>query len=227
MALSDRTVLLLLLALSCGLGLLRLVRSKLRLSEEMAFAAEFMQKLKAYVESNGSDTESYGWLTHRSNKMQQKMGYHGVYASYRPPYANFQYPNYPIILNMLPELRKTFEDDVLRRSDLPHQYAVSIQEAVIRYDGVLEDREDEILKNIRNPVIWFREGVRMIVALPVSLLGWLGALSEKSVLTLTSSKVFRIFAAVVGFVSFVSAVMGITLGWEQFHTMVRGWFNAI
>lgn len=127
---------------------------------------------------------------------------------------------------MLPELRKTLEDDVLSRGDLSHQYATSIQEAIVRYAGVLEDREDEFTKSIRNPVIWFREGVRMIVGLPLSLLGWLGALSEKSVSTLTSSKVFRIFSALVGIVGFVSAVMGIVLGWEQFLTMIKSWLHA-
>lgn len=226
MALSDRTILFFALALACALGLIRLIRGKFRISEEVAFAGEFMHKLKAYVESNGRDNESYGWLTHRSSKMQKQMGHHGFYASYRPPYANFQYSNYPIILNMLPELRKTLEDDVLSRGDLAHQYAVSIQEAIIRYAGVLEDRESDLLRSIQNPVIWFREGVRMILALPLSVLGWLGALSEKSVSALTSSKVFRFISALVGIVGFVSAVMGIVLGWEQFQTMVKGWFDA-
>jgi len=226
MNLSDRTASIVLLAVVFLLGLIRLICDKSRISEEIAFSEEFMYKLKAYVESQGRDSESYAWLTHRSSKMQKQMGAYGIYASYRPPYANFQYTKYPIILNMLPELRKTLEDSVLSRGDLAHQYAVSVQESIIRYAGVMEDRESEFLKGIRNPVIWFREGIRIIVALPLTILEWLGALSEKSASSLISSHAFRLFSAFISIVSFVSAVMGIALGWEQFNAMVKSWLDA-
>jgi len=226
MNLSDRTVLVTALAIVLSLGFVRLVREKSRVSEEISFSDDFFRKLKAYFESNGRDNESYVWLTHRSRKMQSQMGAYGIYASYKPPYANFQYQNYPVILNMLPELRKTLDDSVLSRGDLAKQYAVSLQETIIRYVGVMEDMENEYFKSIRNPVMWFRDGIRVIVALPLSILGWLGVLSEKSVSSLISSKEFRLVTAFVGIVSFVSAVMGIALGWEQFQAMLKGWLNA-
>ncbi len=226
MFLSDRIILFISLALPCAFGLVRLIRSRLRISTEIDFASEFLQKINAYIDSNGRDNKAYGWLLHRSTKMQMQMGHLGFYATYRPPYANFHHSNYPIILNMLPELRKALEDDYSRNGDLANQYALSIQEAIIRYAGVMEDRESEIVKSIRNPVVWFREGIRIIVALPLSILKWLGALTEKSFIALTSSKVFHLIAAVVSVVSFVSAFMGIALGWDQFQVMVKGWFNA-
>jgi hypothetical protein len=226
MVFSDRTILIFALSLACALGLIRVIHQRMRISNKLVFAAEFLQKLRAYVDSNGHDNESYGWLTHRSGKMQRQMGHHGIYASYRPPYANFQYSNYPIILNMLPELRKTFDDDVLNRGDLAHQYAIAIQEAIVRYVGNLDDIEQEYIKNLRNPFIWFREGVRAIVSFPVSILGWLGALSERTVSALISSKSFQFVSALVGIVGFISAVMGIALGWDQFKKMVLDWFNT-
>jgi len=225
MNLSDRTVLVIALALVISLGLIRLVREKSRVSGEIAFSEEFIRKLKTYFESNGHDNESYVWLTDRSSKMQNQMGAYGIYVSERPPYANIQYQNYPIILNILPELRKTLEDKVLSR-DIARQYAVSLQEKIILYVGVLEDRENEFFKSIRNPVIWFREGIRVIVALPLSILEWLGVLSEKSVSALITSKAFRLCTAIVSIVSFVCAVMGIALGWGQFQAMLKGWLDA-
>lgn len=226
MNLSDRAILVFALVLVLSLGLLSLIREKSHVSEDIAFSDEFMHKLKAYVESNGRDNEPYAWLTHRSSKMQKILGAYGVYASYRLPYANLQYQNYPIILNILPELRKTLEDKFLSRGGLAQQYAFSLQETIIRYGGVLEDRENEFFKSIRNPVVWFREGIRIIVALPLSILEWFGILSEKSVSALISSKAFRLCTAFFGIVSFVSAVMGIALGWEQFQAMLKGWLDA-
>ena len=226
MNLSDRAILALALALVFFLGRFRLVHGKSLVSDQIVFSEEFMHKLKAYVESSGRDNESYAWLTHRSSKMQKILGHYGVYASYRPPYADFQFQNYPVILNMLPELRKTLEDDVLSRGNLAHQYAVSLQETILRYVGVLEDREGEFYKCTRNPVIWFREGIRIIVALPLSTLEWLGALSDKRVSALISSKGFGLLTAFISLVSFVSAVMGIVLGWNQFQAMLTGWLKA-
>jgi hypothetical protein len=226
MNLSDRIVLVNALAIVLSLGFARIIREKSRVSGKISFSEDFIDKLKVNFESNGRDNESYVWLTHRSSKMQNQMGAYGIYASYKPPYANFQYQNYPIILNMLPDLRKALQDRVLSRGDLAQQYAVSLQEAIIRHVGVMEDRENEYFKSIRNPVIWFREGIRIIVALPLSILEWLGVLSEKSVSSLISSRAFRLCTAFVGIVCFVSAVMGIALGLEQFQAMLKGWLDA-
>jgi hypothetical protein len=226
MNLSDRAILVFALALVLSLGLFGLIRGKTLVSEEIVFSEEFMHKLKAYVESSGRDYESYAWLTHRSSKMQKILGAYGVYPSYRPPYEDLLFLEYPVILNMLPKLRETLEDDVLSRGDLAHQYAVSLQETILRYVGVLEDKESEFFKSIRNPVVWFREGIRIIAALPLSILEWLGALSDRTVSSLISSKAFRFLTAFISLVGFVSAVMGIVLGWNQFQAMLRGWLKA-
>jgi hypothetical protein len=226
MNLSDRSILALTLALIFLLGLFSLIHQKSLVSEQIMFSKEFMLKLEAYVESWGRDNESYAWLTHRSSKMQKILGVYGVYERYRPPHAEFQFQNYPVILNILPELRRALEDVVLRRSHLSREYANSLQETILRYVGVLEDRESEFLGFIRNPVIGFREGIRIIVALPLSILGWLGALSDRTVSTLISSQGFGLLTGLISLVSFVSGLMGIMLGWDEFREMLWGLLKA-
>lgn len=222
MNLSDRVIPILTLASILSLGLLSLVRCKSRICNEIGFSEEFLNKLTVYVESNGYDYEAYGWLTRRSSKMQEILGSYGVYASYRPPYAGFLFHDYPVIINMLPELRKTLECNILSRGDLARQYAVSLQETILRYIGVLEDRNNELFRCIRNPAAGFREGVRIIMALPLSILEWLGALSDKTVSEIISSRVFKLLAGFISLVSFVSAVIGIVLGWNQFLSILTG-----
>jgi hypothetical protein len=154
--------------------------------------------------------------------MQTQLGISGICASYRPPYANFQYSNYPIILNMLPELRNALNDSVLSNSQLVHQYSMALQDTLIRHLGSLHDLGEVNNHALRNPVIWLREGVRVITALPLTLLGWLGALSETTVTRLTSGRFFKTISSFAALVGFVSAVMGVVLGWEQFTQMVLG-----
>jgi hypothetical protein len=221
----DRIVILVLVLAICGLGLLRILREKKRISDCSALAIDFMEHLKSYLRSGGRDLESYGWLMHRSNKMQLQLGFSGIYASYRPPYANFQYSNYPIILNMLPDLRHALDDSILSDSAVVNQYSMALQDTLVRHLGSLHDQNDINDKALHNPVVWLREGVRTVVALPLTLLGWLGALGETTVSRLLSGRTFKAVSAFVAVVGFVSAIMGIALGWEQFVQMVLTWWS--
>ena len=219
----DRVVILALVLATCGLGLLRILKEKKRISDCSSLAVDFMENLKTYVRSHGNDLESYGWLMHRSNKMQRQLGFSGIYASYRPPYANFQYSNYQIILNMLPDLRHALDDSILSDSPVVNQYSMALQDTLVRHLGSLHDEDEINDRALRNPVVWLREGVRTVVALPLTLLGWLGAIGETTVSRLLSGRVFQAISAFVALIGFVSAVMGIALGWDQFVQMVVTW----
>ena len=204
---------------TCCLGFRQILREKSRISHECMLAVEYLEHLKMYIQSQGKDHGAYGWLVHRSNKMQKQLGRSGIYASYRPPYANFQYSNYPIILNMLPDLRNALNDAVLL-NNLAHQYSMALQDTLVRHLGSLHDLDEVNDTALHNPVIWLREGVRVITAFPLSLLGWLGAMSETTIAHITSSRIFKAISAFAALVGFVSAVIGVVLGWEQFAQLV-------
>jgi hypothetical protein len=189
------------------------------------FASEFMERLRSYLESSGKDTEAYGWLIHRSNKMQIQLGPEGVLAAYKPPFANFQYQNYPVVLNLLPELRRALEDNILSGQHYSHQYGMLLQETLIRHGGSLHDRAETLARSLKNPLAWLREGVRAMVALPLSVLAWVGLLSEATVGRITGSKIFRVLSGFAAIIGFVSAVMGIALGWEAFVQFAAGWWK--
>jgi len=207
------------------IGLVKLARAGSRLSEMEAFADEFGTKLGSYIKNRGEDRESYVWLVHRSNKMQGQLGSDGVFVMYRPPGANVQYRNYQIVVNVLPELRRTFEDKLVSGGSLPRDYAAMLQDMMVRHLGTLSDRRELLARSIKNPFIWLREGVRTIIALPVSILGWLGVVSEDTVGRITGGKIFRVVSGIASFVGFVGAVMGIVLGWNEFAPLVVVWWR--
>lgn len=207
------------------IGLAMLIRRGVQLSEREAFANEFADKLLSYIKSGGQDGVAYGWLVHRSNKMQIQLGSDGIMALYRPPYATQQYRNFPILLNILPELRRTFGDEVLSRGDLSHQYSMLLNETLTRHAGTLSDLREDLTRSIKNPIIWLREGVRALIALPLSLLGWLGVLSEMTISRMTGSKFFEGLSGLAAVVGFASAVMGIAVGWHEFVQLVTAWWR--
>lgn len=200
-------------------GLLRIYWDTQTISDRHNFALEFLGQLRTYLDSRGRDMKTYSWLISRSNKMQNQMGSQGIMGSYKPPYQNYMIKNYPIILNMLPELRKSIEDDILSRS-LADQYANALQEALVRYIGTVEDILEEERREMQNPVIWLREGIRGIISIPMLILSWLGVISETTAFNISSSFFFRILAGLVATVGFVSAIVTIALGWKQFREMI-------
>lgn len=214
------SALILLSILGIGIyGLIKLIVSLRPCGLRHVFAIEFLENLKTYWESGESNSEAYSWLIHRSNKMQGEMGGFGVVHNYKPPYQNYVITNYDIILNMIPDLRRCLEDDLLSRN-LAHQYMNTLQEALVRYIGSIEDERTEIINDIKNPVKWLRSGVRDIVALPAYLLGWLGVISESTANKWVSSLLFSVISGVVALVGFASAVVTTVVGWDQFIKVI-------
>jgi hypothetical protein len=210
-----------LVAITCGIGLARLLRERKLLSKKSTFTQDYIEHLTTYIGSFGNHYESYNWLVHRMDKMQNQMGADGICALYQPPHTPTQYLNYAIILNTLPNLRNALRES--NNSNIYH-HSNSLIDALIRHQGTLHDLGELNNKSLRNPVIWLREGVRAITASPLTLLGWLGVLSEATVSRLASGRLFLGISAFGGLVAFISAVMRIVLGWEAFTQKVSAWW---
>lgn len=210
----EQLIIITVLLAICVYGFFKISIKLKKQNENLAFAASFLEKLKSYVSSEGRNLDDYGWMIHRSNKMQNQMGSLGILHSYRPPYQNIIYNDYPIILNMLPDLRSSIQEDVLR--SVAYQYANALQEALVRHIGCIDDNLESYNREIKNPFKWFREGVREIVVLPAYLLSSFGIVSESFVGKLISSVFFKVISGLIALLGFVSAIVTIVIGWEEF-----------
>lgn len=214
----DRLYLVSAIICICIIGFLRVNHYCHHLLDVKTFAIDFLDKLRTYLSSNGSDGGTYSWLTLKSNKMQNQLGSAGIMAAYKPPFANFQYTNYPIILNMLPELRNALSDSYVL-SRLADQYAATIQEVIIRHIGSIEEIEEFNRKKLKNPIIWFREGVQLLISSPLYAAFWLGVIKEPVIDRLTGNIIFKFISTFVTLVGFVGSVITIVIGWDQFLSM--------
>jgi hypothetical protein len=182
--------------------------------ERKAFLREFMSLFGRYFQSNGQDEALYVELTQRLSRMQRQIGGHGILYMFRPPFANFAYRDFPILLNLLPEYRTSANDWALR-SQASH-YASAIRDCLLRYSGSLEELEADSRSELKNPFIWFREGVRTFLALPFRLLRSLGILSGETESEIRSSKLARIGAGVLALVTLAAGIVQIVTGWDGF-----------
>lgn len=201
-------------------GLVKNILWLRNINERRDFAIEFFENLKVYINSDGQNHQAYSYLLNRSNKIQKEMGGQGIAHNYRPPYQNFMYTDYPIILNMIPELRKALEDTILSRR-LAGQYAGALQESLIRYIGSIEDTLEGQKRELKNPAIWLREGVRSITAFPVNMFSWFGIISESTAYKINSSFLAKAASGVITVIGLVSSVFTVVLGWKPFLDMIK------
>jgi len=185
----------------------------------MVFLAEFADRFSRYVQSGGQDDSLYVELTQRIVRMQREVGSHGVVAHYRPPFASVSYNSYPVLLNMLPEYQRSANDWALRSQAV--QYANGVRDVLLRYSGSLGEAEADLLKDLHNPLAWFRDGVRIVLASPFDLLRSFGVLSSSAAFAITGSGILRVAAGVVALITLGAAIVQILSGWEASSALVQ------
>jgi hypothetical protein len=138
-------------------------------------------------------------------------------AGYRPPFANYMVPNYPIILNMLPEIRQHASDPIM--GNLTSQFVSSVQEALFRYRGALSDAVEGSKEALRNPLRVLRSGVQLLVVSPLLVLHWLGVGPRPRVSG--GGFLVRLGTAGLTLLTVASALVTLVVGWEEFWRIIR------
>lgn len=206
-------------ALLLVIGFLNLRKKVVELAKDENFVHEFRENFIRYCNSRGDDGESYTYLMLNSARMQRDMGSMGIYGSFKPPSANYTISNYPIILNMIPEIRSFIDRD--RESGFGlfastiDGYIKAVDEALLRYIGGLTEQSDRALNSLKNPLLWFRSGVNQTLSLPLLLFVSFGLMASSTLRALQSSYIFKAINALVSIITIVSGAMTIILGWDQ------------
>lgn len=210
-----------------ALGLAQMIRSLVRKQARLDFALEYRNKFIAYGNSQGTDRETYQWLTLRAQRMQADLGHTGIYASFRPPFEQVVYKDFPIILNMLPRIRQMMDDNKLGtwRRLIP-DYLFAVDEALLRYLGPLEEACTTARKELANPILWFRTGVSQILSIPLYLLGLFGLMGSRTIDAIQSTVGFRIIVGISGLIGFVGAVVGLLTDWSEAHAILKSFWGG-
>jgi hypothetical protein len=155
--------------------------------------------------------------------MQNQMGPYGELKHFQAPYRNIIYHDYPVILNILPEIKHMLGDYILSRN--VDQYIDLFQDTIIRYSGTLEDLIDKTRKEMKNPVLTFRQGVQAIITFPKCLLFWLGLSSVPSVYS--TNYVIKFISGVISLMTIISSFTSLVIGWNQFVRIISSFWTSI
>lgn len=202
------------------IGLYRVLSHRSDITKQLGFAEEYLSQLGKYAESGGKDETAYEWMTRHSNKMQNDLGHQGIFASYKPPGANYLLKNVPIILNLLPQLHTLANDEWLGGRPVTADVYTTIGDALLRHIGTQEALINQLGRAIRNPLTLFRHGIEAILLMPFYLLQSFGLLSDSTGQRVHGSKLAKIFSGIVALISFLSGLITIFMGWEVFSNII-------
>lgn len=197
-------------------GFINVYKRHSRIVEKIDFAGEFRNKFvelaniyfqdaAKYSRSGTLDNDLYVWLTLNVSKMQSIVGSFGV-MSYKPAFQNYMVNNYQIIINTLPKFRE---------GQVHHFDASSVDDCLLRYIGSSEEYKKEMESNLKNPLVWFREGFQVIFSIPLFIFRAFGIFSPMTVHSITDSAIFRILSGLISLVTLVSGLVTIVVGFDQ------------
>ncbi|MGG3269864.1 hypothetical protein ABEP16_13205 [Priestia aryabhattai] len=206
------------------LGFFKLVLDIRKIGNLREFSVDFVnmfRKLINQLQNNNFDSELYQSLRLKSAEMQTIMGNYGVARKYKPAGANYIYNNYEIVVNGLAEIRNlhiqmaggfdsSFEKRMLAES------ASMIDDVLITYIGVLNTQQKKLIIEIKNPFILLREGVRLIVTSPISLIYWSGLIRYRTYDSLSNNIFVKLISVIIGLVGLISSIITIVTGYNPF-----------
>ena len=205
------------------IGLVSIIFELNRITDKYNFASEYLEKFIEFVNSKGKKTSEYNWLILKSEKMQSQLGRSGL-ISYKMAGSHQFIPNYPVILNFIPDIKSELDKNYILSVDNFNYTINQVRECLLRHIGVMEEFKNDKSKEIRNPIIWFREGFKVILILPFSILNQLNLLNDHNYYKIKKSHITKFIASLITLLGFISSIMTISLGYVGFINLIKKLF---
>lgn len=201
------------------IGLAKEFRSIRRVIKDIDFLADYNKSLVTYINNhlrydnysreNRNEQEErklHIKLVSQAPKAQRLLMSAGL-VDYQPAFQGYMIKNYPILVNTIQSLRNP--------SGLTEEFN-RVNTILIMQIARYEELYESIRSNFLNPIVLLREGVQFFVTLPISLLYWTGIIQYATQNKWSNNIVVKFINFLIIIIGFVSAIVTIVLGWEQF-----------
>jgi hypothetical protein len=179
------------------------------------FVCKYKNNYDHFTNIGNLDNELYIWLTMNANKMQNYLGSYGL-LDYKPQFQNYYFQNFQIITNTIPKFRTHNIDEFdINTSD----------DCLLRYIGYLEEYRNITLKNIKNPIIWFREGLKIIFNIPFFILLSLDIFDRNKVNKIKDSIIYKFTISIFTLTTFISGCVTIIVGYDESIEFIKKLFG--
>lgn len=203
--------------------LIELRRIKLRIDFTQDYREKFIKYINEIISQHNINHELYYELTLKVKEMQYELGADGEFAFMKDNLWGYTASGYQLLINFLPETK-----DMLDGFAIPERYNTLIRncdDMFIRHLGTLEKEFDSIRKGIFNPFSSFAEGIKFIILLPFTIMNWFGFISTEKTYRVRKSVFVKVLNIVVAIIGFVSAIITIVVGWNDFLRIILEFFH--
>ena len=169
------------------------------------FSNKYFESYDRWSRSGNFDGEKYVWLTMNVSRIQNNLGTFGI-MDYIAPFQTYKVSNYQIVINTIPK----FRDGSIQDFDVN-----SVDDSLLRYIGYLNEYQKDTLRNLKNPLIWFREGFREILSVPIFILSWFGIISNRTLNSIKNSLIYKVISGLIALVTLISGIVTIVVGYDQ------------
>ena len=214
----DRALAIGLVLLVFAAGFIEVIRSILNLQERRDFLFDFRKKLIEWYNGNCEDQALYNEIIYNSPKAQQFVGGWGT-THFQPPFKNYIYKNWDIILNAIPMINNYRKEYVLHGQ--ADDFMRMVDESLLRCIGDLDEKLKKRRRELRNPIRWLVRGGNMIVSFPIIIFLEFGLISSKIVGVIKNSLLFNLFVFASTALGLIAAVVTIVLGWDTFYAALE------
>ncbi|HTN21652.1 MAG TPA: hypothetical protein VL125_14310 [Pelobium sp.] len=175
------------------------------------FANDYFRSYDSWSRKGTFNGDKYVWLTMNVNKMQGQLGHLGT-MHYVAPFQIYQISNYQILINTIPK----FRDGKVQEFDVN-----SSDDCLLRYLGVIENIVTQNQKSLKNPVIWFKEGMHEVLSLPILILNWFGIFSNRTLAKIMTSSIYKVFTGLTALITLISGIVTIIQGKEKTIELIQ------
>lgn len=197
-------------------GFIQVRKQHVTVIESVNFANDYRNKYIEFVNkynktfnhfnnSGKVDEVLYNWLTMKAYNIQITIGSFGI-VSYQPPFGGYILRDYEIIVNVIPKFRN---------GQIEPLEITTLDDCLVRYIGYKESYRNDTVANLTNPIIWFREGIRDILSIPIFILSLFGIISNRTVNSIKESFIYKVIAGSIALTTLVSGLVIIVVGYDS------------
>lgn len=216
----SRIIALLGLITITAIGFASLLLDRRNRNGRRASVTEYTAMFNRFADPATLDFDAYEWLTRKSVAMQNELGTYGL-IDYRPPGTSHVMHRYEVITNLLSAIRqRKMQRSLSGLGGTYREMVLNYLDTLIRYVGVLDEQIEKRTKDLRNPIVWFREGVQVIMLVPLLVVHWLGLVSTSTIRNLKAAGFFKLTSSIMALVWFLGTITGLFVRWDEFKAIV-------
>ena len=189
-------------------------------SNNYNFLVEYRDKFSKFISDllnkNKYSNKDYEWLMSNSGKVQIILGDAGI-ISYKD--ISGYYPNYQIVLNFMNEVMSLFSKGLIGTES---EKITWCHNAFLRKMGIYDEYIKKEIKRTFNPLYDLTSGIKVILGIPLDILYSIGLISSKNLTKIKDNVLFKILGGIISLLTFLSTIMSIVLGWNDFVNLIKG-----